>query len=117
MLQITMAAHESGFRSSGRFHVTPGVAFTATFAARVSVSSADVGLFGINFQTASGGLVSRAVTVFKPAGVRGTVKTDEQGEFRFSFDDLHSSRLVLEARYDGDSRRWSSYLCRTLAIR
>ena len=116
MLHITAASGESGLRASARFHVTPGETFIATFAARVSASSVDAGFFGINFQNASGGVVSREIVVFKPAEASGTVKIDEQGAFRFSFDDLGSSRLALEARYDGDNTHWSSYLRKTLSI-
>lgn len=116
MLYITAAPAESGFRRSTSFPVNPGEAFTATFAARVSASSADAGFFGINFQDASGGLVSREIVVFQPAEVKGTVETNEQGEFRFSLDDLGASSLALEARYDGDNIHWSSYLGKTLAI-
>jgi hypothetical protein len=114
MLQITAARDETGLRNSNRFPVTPGATFTATFSAQVSVSSADTGFLGINFQDASGGMVDRVIEVFKPAQANGTVQTGEQGEF--SFDSQGFSRLELEASYDGDSSRWSSYLRKTLAI-
>ena len=114
MLQITAAPEKSGLRTSARFPVTPGVVFTATFAARVSVASAGAGFFGINFQDAYGGLVGREIEEFKPTAANGTVKTDEQGGFSFDYQGF--SRLVLEARYDGDSSRWSSYLRKTPAV-
>ena len=82
----------------------------------MSASSADAGFFGINFQDASGGVVDRKIVVFKPKAVVGTVKTDEQGEFRFSLDGLGATRLALEARYDGDNNHWSSYLRKFLTL-
>ena len=114
MLQITAAPDESGLLSSDRFSVTPGANFTATFAARVSVDSANAGFFGINFQDESGGLVGREIEEFKPTAVNGTVKTGEQGEF--SFGGPGFSRIAVEVGYDGDSSRWSSYLRKTLAV-
>ena len=114
MLQITAAPDESGLRTSVSFPVTPGAGFTATFAARVSVASADAGFFGINFQDASGDLVEREIEEFKAAAISGTVTTGEQGEF--SFDAQGYSRLELEASYDGDEIHRSSYLSKTLGI-
>ena len=116
MLEVTATSNDSGFRRSTHFPVTPGATFTATFAARVSVSSADAGFFGINFQDASGDVADRETVIFKPAAAGGTANTDELGEFSFSFDDLGSSRLALEARYDGDDKHWSSYLRRSLTL-
>jgi hypothetical protein len=115
LLQLSASPGETGLRTSARFRVTPGASFTATFTARVSASSADAGFLGINFQDASGGMVSREIVGFKPAEVTGTAKTDEQGGFRLSFDDLGSSRFLLEARYSGDGSHWSAYLRKLLA--
>jgi hypothetical protein len=117
MLQITAAPGQTGFRSSGRFRVTPGARFTATFTASVSASAADAGFLGINFVDGSGQTVSRETLLFRAPEVRADLKADDNGAFKFDFGDLRATRLSLEARYDGDPRLWSAFLRRTVAVR
>jgi hypothetical protein len=108
MLSVAATPADTAGLNSARFAVTPGAAYTVTFAARVAPRSAGSGYFHVVFFSSAE--LAREAILLEPASfLVGTTTTDARGTFRFDVQGLPPYNVSIRAKYSGDDKYWPAY--------
>ena len=104
MVRVAATASESALLNSATFAVTGGARFNATFAARISPTSAGSGYFAVFFL--GPGEIQRQRIPLRPHPFISNATTNESGYFGYAWTGLRTQPIRVDARWAGDGDRW-----------
>jgi hypothetical protein len=102
---VSSAPGESSLVNSPGFAVAPGVAFDATFSARIPPAAQASGYFAVFFLDAAGGEIARTILPLHPTTASATSSTDSRGLYSVSLTKLPGP-LTIDVSYPGTDALW-----------